>query len=226
MIKLSDRLQAIADEVDAKSLADIGTDHGYLPISLLEKGVCDKVILTDISKGSLEKAKTNCQIYAPNEIFDFRQGSGLEVISPKEVEIVVMAGIGAPLTANLLAKDLEKSKTFKFILQPRRHEDQLRCWLDQNRFEIIKEKLVKERNLICQVLVVKYNEEYIPKNYDYMFPDSILDSDLAIEYLDYWMIKSKRNLNSAKKGENLQDIAKWQKAIDRIQYLRGKINEV
>lgn len=226
MIKLSDRLLSIAEEINTKTMADIGTDHGFLPIYLWQHGICDKVILTDVSKGSLEKARVNCEKYCPKEIFDLRLGSGLNVIAPGEVDIVVMAGIGAPLTANLLAEDIDKSKTFKYILQPRRHEEYLREWLDNNKFEIIKEKLVKERNLICQVLVVEYNEDYIPKHYDYMFPDSIVKQELGKEYLSYWMTKSKRNLNSAKKGKNLEDIDKWQKAIDRIAYLRGKFDEI
>ncbi|MCQ2550568.1 MAG: class I SAM-dependent methyltransferase [Clostridia bacterium] len=222
MIKLSDRLQSIAEEINTKTMADIGTDHGFLPLYLYENSICDKVIMTDVSKGSLLKCEENCKKYYPQKIFDLRLGSGLDVISPKEVEIVVMAGIGAVLTASLLAKDIEKSKGFTLILQPRRHEEKLRQWLDENGFEILKDKLVKERNLYCQVMVVRYNPSYKPLHYDYMFPDSIKDSPLKDEYLDYWMIKCKRNLNSAKKGSNTLDILKWEGYIKRIEELRNE----
>ena len=226
MIKLSDRLLSIAEEINTKTMADIGTDHGFLPIYLYQNEICDKVIMTDVSKGSLEKARVNSERYCPDAKFDLRLGSGLEVIEMGEVETVVLAGMGSPLIAKLIEQDIEKSKSFTFIIQPRRHEEYLREWLDKNKFQIIKEKLVKERNLICQVLVVRYNEDYQQQNYDYMFPDSILDSELAEAYLSYWITKAKRNYNSAKQGSDEKDMKKWEEAIGRINYLRGKLNDI
>ncbi|MEL7656216.1 MAG: tRNA (adenine(22)-N(1))-methyltransferase TrmK, partial [Bacillota bacterium] len=66
MIKLSDRLQKIADFIDqGESVADIGTDHGFLPISLWETGKSPHVILSDINAGPLDKARDNINKYYP-----------------------------------------------------------------------------------------------------------------------------------------------------------------
>ena len=79
MIKLSERLMAIAGEIDSgQRVLDIGTDHGYLAIFLWENGICPNVIMSDISKGSLKKAEDNCSRFYPDKKFDLRLGSVLK----------------------------------------------------------------------------------------------------------------------------------------------------
>ena len=81
MLKLSDRLQKISDFINfGESVADIGTDHGFLPISLWELGKSPHVILSDINAGPLEKAAENIKKYYPEVEFDLRTGSGLKTI--------------------------------------------------------------------------------------------------------------------------------------------------
>ena len=101
MIKLNDRLQIIAERLkDEKTMADIGTDHGFLPVFLLQSGQCDRVILADISVPSLAKAEENCRRYFTGEYeecaarAEFRAGDGLTVLKPGEVDAVVIAGVG------------------------------------------------------------------------------------------------------------------------------------
>ncbi len=226
MIKLTERLKSIAEEVNMKTMVDVGTDHGFLPIYLWENKICHHVILSDVSKGSLDKAIENCHHYYPHEKFDCRLGDGLTVVSPEEAEVVVMAGIGGPLIANILQQDLEKSKKFKrFILQPRRHVEYLRQWLDENKFQVVKEKLVRERGMICEIFVVEYNPNYVPFNYSqpvlYEFPDSLLDTfgPLTMDYFDFWLTKAKRNLANASKGNNQNDITRWSNTIKRLEEL-------
>ena len=78
MINLSERLLAIAQEVGkGETVADIGTDHGFLPLYLWEKGISPKVIMTDISQGSLAKARENCSRWYPDTEFDLRLGDGI-----------------------------------------------------------------------------------------------------------------------------------------------------
>ena len=125
MVKLSDRLQVLADQIGNKeTMADIGTDHGFLPVYLWERGISPKVIFTDVSAGSLEKSRVNAKRLYPEEPFDFRLGNGLE-----------------------------KTKSFsKLILQPRSGQGVLRHWLLQNGFVIEKESLVREGKYICEVI--------------------------------------------------------------------------
>jgi len=154
MIKLSERLQKIADFIEqGESVADIGTDHGYLPIALRESGKSPFVILSDINAGPLEKARANIERYLPDERFDIRIGSGLETLKPGEVDAVVIAGMGGLLIADILGEDLIKTKTFrKLILQPRTAQNKLRAWLYAHGFAITDEALAREGKYLCEII--------------------------------------------------------------------------
>ncbi len=151
---LTQRLMAMATQVEeGESVADIGTDHGYLPMYLHKEGITSKVIMADVSKGSLKKARVNCSDICPNETFDFRLGNGLKVIERGEVDNIVIAGMGGVLITEILGKDIGKTKTFKkLILQPRTAQGRLRFWLVRKGFKIVKEQLVKEGRFICEVI--------------------------------------------------------------------------
>ncbi len=157
MIKLSERLELIANLIDKdETMADIGTDHGFLPVALWERGICKKIILSDVNKGPLEKASENIKATNPGIEFDLRLGNGLETIELGEVSTLVIAGMGGVLITEILGADLEKSKSFKkIILQPRNGQGKLRYWLLTNGFHIMKEDLVKEGLYLCEILVVK-----------------------------------------------------------------------
>lgn len=157
MIKLSDRLQRIADFIDAgESAADIGTDHGFLPIALWETGKSPKVVLCDINAGPLEKAKMNIEKHVPDQDFDLRIGNGIKTLEPAEVDVIVIAGMGGLLIAEILGEDLPKSKTYKkLILQPRNAPEKMRAWLLTNGFAIKDEMLVREGKYICEIIVAE-----------------------------------------------------------------------
>lgn len=156
MINLSDRLQRIADNINkGETMADIGTDHGFLPIYLIQKGVSPKVIMSDVSKPSLMKAKQNSDIYIgeAQENIDFRVGDGLSVLKAAEVDVVVIAGMGGKLIRDILSEDTMLTCSFKkFIFQPRIGQGALRRWLLENGFIIIREELVTEGRHIPEII--------------------------------------------------------------------------
>lgn len=162
MIKLNDRLQMIADQLkNEKTMADIGTDHGFLPIFLLQSKRCQRVIMGDISAPSLSKAKENSRRYFTGEYInclehaDFRTGDGLAILGSGEVDAVVIAGMGGKLITEILASDIKHTCSFnKFILQPRIGQGILRKWLCDNGFKIVHEGLVKEGNFIPEIITV------------------------------------------------------------------------
>jgi len=170
MIKLSERLEIIANLIDEnETMADIGTDHGFLPVALWERGICKKIILSDVNKGPLEKASQNIKATNPGIEFDLRLGNGLETISSGEVSTLVIAGMGGVLITEILGADLEKSKSFKkIILQPRNGQSKLRYWLLTNGFDIIKEELVKEGFYICEIIAAKPAHTVSNENIDWV----------------------------------------------------------
>ncbi len=158
MISLSDRLVKIAEMViHEKAMADIGTDHGYIPISLLERHKVPFAILCDINAGPLDIAKRNIESASISEnAYSLRLGSGLEPLTNGEAASVVIAGMGGELIEDILSVDTDKSKSFnRFILQPRTHANELRHFLSVNSFEIKDYALVKEKERICEIIAAE-----------------------------------------------------------------------
>lgn len=157
MIHLSDRLELIANRIEnGETMADIGTDHGFLPIYLKLSGKSPKVIMGDVSLPSLDKARENADRYAASEDnMYFRAGDGLNILESGEVDTVVIAGMGGKLIRDILAADMAHTCSFKkFVLQPRIGQGYLRKWLCDNGFTITHEDVVKERHHIPEVITV------------------------------------------------------------------------
>lgn len=184
MVKLSPRMKAIANQIiPGQSVADIGTDHAYIPIYLFQKKISPKIILTDINEGPLEKARIRLQsVGLYDDLNDIRKGSGLSVLEPAEVDAVVVAGMGGLLIAEMLAADINKSITFsRFVLQPRTASSDLRVWLTTNGFSIIGEHLAKEGKRICEIItatpfVFSANGEKFLEEIDFEIPPMLVES--------------------------------------------------
>lgn len=162
-IKLSERMKKIAELASGDGVvADIGTDHGYIPLWLISNGFCSEVILTDINQGPLDKAAANIQKYLPGRSLDMRLGSGLEVLKRGEADTVIIAGMGGDLIISLLERDEMMTLSIKkFILQPRRHADKLRKWIEANpSLEITGEYLAKEDRRLSEIILVE-NKDFI-----------------------------------------------------------------
>jgi len=234
MRMLSDRLKAIALEIySGETMADIGTDHGYLPLFLWENGICPKVILTDISEASLDKAKANAGSMQFGRSVVFRVGNGIRPLSSGEVDDIVIAGLGGMMMIGILGDDIIKSKSYKkFVLQPRTSCGPLRHWLIHNGFTIDSECLVREGKYICEILTV------VPKQLkvvDFSLmkepPDSIKwevpswiavdKDDLTYDYLDRKLKREEKIYSEMQQSDNAN-----QKIIkENIDYLNKLIED-
>lgn len=159
-MELSKRLKRIAEHVDkCESVADIGTDHGYIPIYLVKEGICKKAIASDINKGPIEKAKVNVAFEGVSNKVKCLLGPGLNSLKVGEVNGVILAGMGGNLTRDILLADMEKVKKYDFIiLQPAQNPEVLREFLYKNDYEIIDEDLIKDEGRFYELFKVKYNE--------------------------------------------------------------------
>ncbi len=138
---ITPRLQMIIDLVSQNSIADIGTDHAYIPIKLASTGVIDKAIATDKNEGPLKIAEENVIKYGLENKIQLRLGEGLKPINKGECELVIIAGMGGKLIGDIIEDDLEKSKSFKLLLQPMNAQAELRKRLINMGFMITKESL-------------------------------------------------------------------------------------
>ena len=145
-MKLSKRLQAVADMVDAGSrVADVGTDHGYIPIYLVKEGICASAIAMDVNKGPLQRAKAHIQEEGLSEVIETRLSDGLSSLHINECDAVVIAGMGGALTIRILEQGREVAKTLKcLVLQPQSELSKVRSYLCENGYCIIAEDMVEE----------------------------------------------------------------------------------
>jgi tRNA (adenine22-N1)-methyltransferase len=157
-LKLTDRLLKIASLVTkGKRVADIGTDHGYIPVYLLNKCCIDFAILADVNKGPLENARGEVINNNLLKKVDLRLGSGIEVLEKNEVDEVIIAGMGGILISELLEAKTEVAHSVeKLILQPMQAQRELRKYLLNNGYEIIDEVLAKEDFRIYEIIIAKY----------------------------------------------------------------------
>lgn len=163
MIKLSKRLRVIVNFCDKnKIIADIGTDHGFVPNFLYEEDINRKIIATDISLNSLNKAIEFSELRGNKGKIEHIVCNGLEKIPP--VDQIIIAGMGGILISKILDRDFEKARQAeKLILQPMQQVDYLRKFLYDKGFKILDEKIVFEDNKFFHIIVANYKaikEEY------------------------------------------------------------------
>ena len=154
-LELTPRLQLLADWVpQGAKLADIGTDHGYLPVWLSLQGRLVSAIASDLRKGPLERAKETGRTYGAQNI-DYRLGNGLDGVRPEEADVIVIAGMGGETIASILeAAPWTADGNHTLLLAPHTKSEELREYLMNHGFEIRKEALVYDRGTIYPVLEV------------------------------------------------------------------------
>jgi len=147
IIKLPDRLKAISGYIDAgASVADIGTDHGFLPVYLAQSGLASRVIASDISAGSLKAAKRTADKYVVSEKIEFINAPGLDGIAPADVDTIVITGLGGETITGILNNAAwTRNKNIKLILQPQSKIDVLFKFLYNNGYMIRLTTSVREK---------------------------------------------------------------------------------
>ena len=159
-LPISKRLLCCASMVQPGSrVADIGTDHGYLGIYLLQSGAARHVIACDLRKDPLENARRNAKLFGVDGKMELRLSDGLEKIRPDEVDTVVMAGMGGDLIQRILSKcPWRKREGLQFILQPQSAGNVLRRWMCEDGFEIQREEPVQDGHFLYTVMDIRQGE--------------------------------------------------------------------
>lgn len=154
MIKLSPRLQAVADFVSpSRCVADIGTDHALLPLYLVEQKIVARVIAVEKEAGPATVARGTVAARGLDDRIEVRVGDGLSPLRPGEAEIIVLAGLGGEKIAAILAYGIETARTARqLILQPMNRAAILRHWLAENGWRITAETLVAEKRRLYQII--------------------------------------------------------------------------
>lgn len=159
-LELSPRLGAIAGLVPegCGCLADIGTDHGYVPVSLLLEGRVRRAVAADIGAPPLEHARRTAARYGVTDRIDFRLGDGLSVLRPGEAEAIVIAGMGGDAIADILSAAPWSRAGPLLLLQPMSKAEVLRAFLPEGGFAVLAERLVQDKGVLYPVLTVRGGE--------------------------------------------------------------------
>ncbi len=145
-VELSARMQALADMVSEGSIVcDVGCDHGWVSIYLIQQGIASKVIAMDVGKGPLERAKEHIRSYHLENYIETRLSDGLSELQIGEADCMVCAGMGGPLMMRILTQGREKAYDMKeLILQPQSEIALFRAFLRQEGYKVVAEDMVYE----------------------------------------------------------------------------------
>lgn len=148
---ITPRLDMILRHVSGKTAADIGTDHGYVPIKLAERGI--KAIASDINEGPLSAARANAEKYGAK--IDLRLGPGLAPLAPGEADCIIIAGMGGEMIEKIISADFETARRALLVLQPMSQQYELRKFLCRAGFRITCEDLAREGSKIYNLFTAE-----------------------------------------------------------------------
>ncbi len=162
-LELTPRLQALADWVEPGArIADVGTDHGYLPIWLLLRQRISAAIASDLRAGPLERGRRDAAAYGVAQEIDFRCCDGLAGIGPDETDTVVIAGMGGENIAQILAAaPWTADGRHTLLLQPQSRPEVLRGFLADSGYTIVRETLVEDRGRLYPVMEARAGEMHL-----------------------------------------------------------------
>ena len=159
-LSLQPRLQMLADLVPQGALiADIGTDHGYLPVWLLQEGRISGAIASDINEKPLEHARQTAREYGLEHRLELRLCGGLEGYKPGEADTIIIAGMGGETIASILeAAAWTRESGIRLLLQPMTKAETLRIWLADKGYRFTEEHLVEDKDYLYPVFCVTGGE--------------------------------------------------------------------
>ncbi len=208
---LTDRLKRVKSHVDKEIIADIGTDHAYVPIALAEDGTIKKAVACDVREGPLSIAHDNIKKHGFLHIIETRLGSGLSVLKEDEANQIIIAGMGAVTIMNILKDDENIARRAdKLILQPMNGQADLRKFLIKNGYTIFNEDLAVEGRKVYQIFDVKSGRSILPENEIDYYISPLIYNHIYIHNLIAWqrdkwekmyygIMKSQREKNEADK---------------------------
>ncbi len=212
-MSVDNRLRKISGMVKRGStVADIGTDHAYLPVFLVKEGIISKAFACDIGDGPLENARANIEKSGVSGI-EIRKGDGLNAVEPFEADTFIIAGMGGDLISEILdSSPWIRDKKYELILQPMTAVEDLREYLCSEGFEIVSEQAVTAQNRIYTVMKVQYTaKKYACSSLFYFFGK--LTDNIGEDELVY--IKRKRRIIS-ELAEDIRGIKSQRAKYDRL----------
>lgn len=157
---LSKRLATIASFVPpGRRIADVGTDHGYIPIYLVENGIAPRAVAMDVRSGPLRRAAEHVRSRGLQERIVLRLSDGLDELKPGEADTVIISGLGGPLMMEILKRGCRVAQTVEsFVLSPQSDIPGVRVFLRENGYRIEKEAFLRDEGKYYTVMRAVHGE--------------------------------------------------------------------
>lgn len=223
-VQLSKRLQLVANFVPQKArLADIGSDHAYLPVHLALNGQIEKAIAGEVAKGPFQNASHEIKARKLTNIIEPRLADGLAAIELTDrIDTITIAGMGGTLITEILDQGQAKLSGVKtLILQPNVGEDGLRRWLMEHQYQIIAEKILSEDQQIYEIMVVQPSSQPVTYSEQELQYGPILLQNRTPIFMEKWQ-QEKQHLEQAV----VQMKQAKQLPVKRIAAFEQKINSI
>lgn len=230
-MQLSKRMRALASLVTEENrLADIGTDHGYLPIYLVREGKIPSALAMDVNPGPLARAKEHIEAAGLTTYIETRLSDGLQKLCVDEADTILIAGMGGMLTIRILEEGEHCLPRIKeLILQPQSDIDQVRRWIEERMFCIVLEEMVEEGGKYYPMMKAVHGKDALYTEEEYYYGRTSLQRSplVLLAYLDKKFDEAqkirKRLLESGQEGSfRMQEI---QEEMERITRTREKISK-
>ncbi|MGN0279436.1 MAG: tRNA (adenine(22)-N(1))-methyltransferase [Lachnospiraceae bacterium] len=164
-VELSQRLQAVADMVSVGNrVCDVGCDHGFVSIYLVEQGISPRVLAMDVRKGPLSAATEHVSERGLTAYIETRLSDGLHNYNIGEADTLVCAGMGGRLMQRILSDERDKTDSFQeMVLQPQSELEEFRRFLYQQGYHITEENMIEEDGKFYPLMLVKKSEQTVPE---------------------------------------------------------------
>lgn len=190
---ISKRLELVASFVPQGAiLLDVGSDHAYLPIDLVEKGKIERAIAGEVVEGPYQSAVKNVEAHGLKEKIQVRLANGLAAFEEADqVSVITIAGMGGRLIARIIEEGLDKlASVERLILQPNNREDDLRIWLQEHGFQIVEESILEEAGKFYEILVVEAGQMKLSAS-DVRF-GPFLSKEVSPVFVQKWQKESEK----------------------------------
>ena len=210
-MELSKRLQAVADLIsDGLIVADVGTDHGYIPIYLAQTGKCRKAFAMDVNVGPLLRAQEHVAENGLQNVIETRLSDGVKALSEGECECAVIAGMGGALTIKIMEEGKGVLRSLKeFVLQPQSEIAKVRQYLCENGYCVIEEDMVLEDGKFYPMMKVKNGKMTAYNQIELRYGKELLEQKHPIlkQFLEKEVHGKETILNLLKKesGEHIEN---------------------
>ncbi|EOD01490.1 Putative tRNA-m1A22 methylase [Caldisalinibacter kiritimatiensis] len=229
-MNLTPRLKAIASYVkEGSTVADIGTDHGYVPVFLIENKIASSAIAADVNEGPLNNAEAYIEEKELSDKIETRLGDGLKALKPNEVDTVIIAGMGGTLIANILKESKEVAdKIDRFILQPMVASDELRKYLYNNNYKIVDEKLIREGKRIYEIICAEHGAEEVEDEIYYDIGEKLIEKndELLKDFIEMKMNKLSNIIKNLENASSTQGKKKYEKLNRKYNQYKELIDSI